>query len=75
MCNILVGLFSSAPTLIAQSIPHSPFVEINEEKEISELTSKINEDTSFSVKFDDLEKVCEEVFPVMAEKISGGLFQ
>ena len=44
-------------------------VEINEEKEISELSSKINEDTSFTLKFDELEKVCEYVFPIMAEKI------
>ena len=44
-------------------------VEINEEKEIAELSSKINEDVEFSVKFDDLETVCKEVFPKMAEKI------
>jgi hypothetical protein len=44
-------------------------VEINEEKEISELTSKINEDASFTVKFDDLETVCKQVFPKLAEKI------
>jgi len=45
-------------------------VEINEEKEISELTSKINEDASFTVKFDDLETVCKQVFPKLAEKIN-----
>ncbi len=45
-------------------------VEINEEKEISELFSKINEDPSFKVKFDDLEKICQEIFPLMAEKIN-----
>jgi len=44
-------------------------VEINEEKEISELSSKINEDTSFTVKFEELEKVCQEIFPNMAEKL------
>jgi len=44
-------------------------VEINEEKEISELSLKINEDTSFTVKFDDLEKICEEIFPQMAQKV------
>jgi len=44
-------------------------VEINEEKEISELSSKINEDTSFSVKFEELEKICQDVFPNMAEKL------
>ena len=45
-------------------------VEINEEKEIAELFSKINEDPSFKVKFDDLEKICQEIFPQMAEKIN-----
>jgi len=44
-------------------------VEINEEKEISELSLKINEDTSFTVKFDELEKVCEQIFPQMAQKV------
>ena len=43
-------------------------VEINEEKEISELFSKISEDVSFTAKFDDLEKICKEIFPQMAEK-------
>jgi hypothetical protein len=45
-------------------------VEINEEKEISELFSKISEDTSFNVKFDELEKICQEIFPQMAQKIN-----
>jgi len=44
-------------------------VEINEEKEISELFSKINEDTSFRLKFDNLEKICPEIFPQMAQKV------
>jgi len=44
-------------------------VEINEEKEISELSLKINEDKSFIAKFDDLEKICEEIFPQMAQKV------
>lgn len=44
-------------------------VEINEEKEISELFSKISEDSSFNVKFDNLENICQEVFPQMARKI------
>ena len=44
-------------------------VEINEEKEISELFSKIKEDSSFSVKFYDLEKICQEVFPQMVKKV------
>ena len=45
-------------------------VEINEEKEIAELFSKIREDKSFKVKFDDLEKVSQEIFPQMAQKVN-----
>jgi hypothetical protein len=45
-------------------------VEINEEKEISELAQKISEDSSFTVKFDALEKICEEIFPQMSQKVS-----
>jgi hypothetical protein len=45
-------------------------VEINEEKEISDLFSKINEDASFSVKFDNIEKICQEIFPQMAQKVN-----
>jgi len=45
-------------------------VEINEEKEIAELFSKINEDVSFTVKFDELEKICNDIFPQMAQKVN-----
>ncbi len=45
-------------------------VEINEEKEISELSSKINDDTSFKVKFLNIEQICEEIFPKMAQKVN-----
>ncbi len=45
-------------------------VEINEEKEISELFEKINEDASFTVKFDELEKICNGIFPQMAQKVN-----
>jgi len=45
-------------------------VEINEEKEISELFSKIKEDRNFTAKFDELEKICKEIFPQMAEKVN-----
>ena len=45
-------------------------VEINEEKEIAELSLKIAEDPSFTLKFDDLQKVCQEIFPQMAEKVN-----
>ena len=45
-------------------------VEINEEREISELADRISEDASFAVKFEKLEDICEEIFPKMAEKLS-----
>src|SRR3989304_1203870 len=45
-------------------------VEINEEKEISELADKILEDTSFTVKFDELENICQGIFPQMAQKVN-----
>jgi len=45
-------------------------IEINEEKEISDLFSKISEDASFSVKFDSIEKICQEIFPQMAQKVN-----
>jgi len=44
-------------------------VEINEEKEILELSSKISEDPSFSIKFPELEEVCEQIFPQTAQKL------
>jgi len=44
-------------------------IEINEEKEIAELSSKIAEDRSFSLKFSELEQVSEEIFPLMAKKV------
>ena len=44
-------------------------VEINEEKEISELATKIAEDARFTVKFEDLESVCNEIFPESAKKL------
>ncbi len=52
----------------AEALLGQLFVEINEEKEISELFTKIKEDTSFNVKFDELENICQELFPVMAKK-------
>ncbi len=45
-------------------------VEINEEKVIAELSSKIKEDSSFNVKFSTLEEISQEIFPQMAQKVS-----
>jgi len=54
----------------AEALLNQLSVEINEEKEISKLASKIQDDTSFNVKFQDLEKICEEIFPQMAQKVN-----
>jgi len=44
-------------------------VEINEEKEITKLAEMANDDLSFKVKFDDLEKIAHDVFPVLRKKV------
>ena len=44
-------------------------VEINEEKENSDLASKIDEDSSFNVTFDSLEDASNEIFPWAKQKI------
>ena len=45
-------------------------VEINEEKENSDLASKIDEDSSFNVTFDSLEDASKEIFPWIKQKIN-----
>src|SRR3972149_6653757 len=45
-------------------------VEINEEREIFELADRIAEDSRFTVKFNDLEKICSDIFLQMAQKIN-----
>ena len=54
----------------AEALLNQLSVEINEEKEITELSSKIQEDTSFNVKFKDLKEICKEIFPQMALKVN-----
>ena len=44
-------------------------VELNEEKEISELASKISEDQDFPKNFTNMEDFTEQNFPIMSEKI------
>ena len=46
-------------------------VEINEEKENSELASKIDEDSSFNLSFDTLEEASKEIFPWVKNQIAG----
>ena len=53
----------------AEALIDQLLVEINEEKENSELASKIDEDSSFNVTFDSLEDASEEIFPIIKQKI------
>ena len=54
-----------AEALIAQLA-----VEISEEKEITKLTSKINEDADFTLKFDGIEQISEQLLPELKQKAS-----
>jgi len=45
-------------------------VETNEEKVISDLSNQINDDTGFTMKFEGVETISEELFPKMAEKVN-----
>lgn len=44
-------------------------VEFNEEKNIEELNSKIDEDSNFSIKFDDLKDISYSIFPNLKQKV------
>ena len=43
-------------------------VELNEEKEIQELSEKIDSDTRFDIKFDSIEQITDNYFPDLAKK-------
>ncbi len=45
-------------------------VEINEEKEISELSRKIKEDRNFTVEFDNVENISKKIFPDLIHEVS-----
>ncbi len=45
-------------------------VEINEEKEIADLDTKISDDKEFTVDFEDFKKISEEIFSQIKPKIS-----
>lgn len=44
-------------------------VEINEENDISKLAERAKDDLSFKVKFEELEKISQEVFPILKKKV------
>ena len=48
-------------------------VEINEEKEISELSTKINEDPNFNLDFGRLEDISQTLLPEIKQKVEGFL--
>jgi len=54
----------------AEALLEQLSVEINEEKEIAELSSRINDDSAFNVKFSQLEQISEDLFPQMAQKVN-----
>jgi hypothetical protein len=54
----------------AEALIDQLLVEINEEKENSDLASKIDEDSSFNVTFDSLEDASKEIFPWIKQKIN-----
>ena len=54
----------------AEALIDQLLVEIKEEKENSDLASKINEDSSFNVTFDSLEDASDKIFPWVKQKIT-----
>ena len=54
----------------AEALIDQLLVEINEEKENSDLASKIDEDSSFNVIFNSLEDASEKIFPWVKQKIT-----
>ena len=53
----------------AEALMDQLSVEINEEHDIANLAERISEDNSSDVKFDSLEKISNEVFPTMKQKL------
>ncbi|KFM14993.1 hypothetical protein AAA799O18_00379 [Marine Group I thaumarchaeote SCGC AAA799-O18] len=58
-------LYEFAEALMAQLS-----VEIDEEKVISELAKKIKEDRNFTVEFDNVEKISQNIFPILKQKVT-----
>jgi len=54
----------------AEALIDQLLVEINEEKENSDLASKIDEDSSFNVNFDSLEIASGQIFPWIKQEIN-----
>jgi len=69
--NLVKNRFPSLPEPeeFAEALLSQLSVELNEEKQIADLHSKINEDASFSVKFEELESISEKLVPELKQKI------
>jgi len=57
------------PEEFAEALLGQLSVELNEEKQITDLHSKINEDASFSVKFEELESISVKLVPELKQKL------
>lgn len=64
-----IGIQMTEYDEFAEALIDQLSVEITEEKENSELASKIDEDTSFNLTFESLENASNETFPWIKQKI------
>ena len=56
-------------TEFAEALLDQISVEIDEEKEIAQLSERINEDSDFPVQFTELEPFSKEIFPEITKKV------
>ena len=54
----------------AEALMDQISVEINEEKEIAELSKRINEDRNFTIEFEDIENISQKLFPNLVQKVN-----
>ena len=45
-------------------------VELNEEKEIKQLADTIDDDPEFKIKFDSIEKITQDIYPIFEKKVN-----
>ena len=54
----------------AEALMDQISVEINEEKEIAELSKRINEDRNFTIEFENIENISQKLFPNLVQKVN-----
>ncbi len=54
----------------AEALMDQISVEINEEKEIAELSKRINEDRNFTIEFENIENIYQKLFPNLVQKVN-----